>query len=448
MCNRLQEIYGKEAVGLAHGRAGYVIRRTFDEENDLDPRDHRLFSSVFAKPVVVATLDQYLIGHLQGRHWEERVTLSQRATVILDEVHTYEPFTLGLLKAALDTAPPEHLAVASATLPSYLLHLLEFDGDLLRAEAQLWQRKRHHIELREGPILHGLSEIAEQARSGKRVLVVVNTVPKAQEVFRTLQKMQVPSEYLELLHSRFTYRDRIRKEQNLQHPPPGMVLVSTQVVEVSLDISFDVLYTEIAPIDALVQRMGRVNRKGDRPPAPVKIYTEWDKGSVMIYGEDILVQSLEALKQIPTIPTDQDLINATEAVYQCITAQESYQREIEEGVQNLREIQKVLGCYTIDLSDERLRSYFMTRRRGMVSIEVLPESLREEAEDLLEKGEKWRLVELLVPIPVYWLVRGWGSLFWKEDNLGILTSLQYTSTLGIEHSQDTHTTKSFHIIDL
>ena len=448
MWRRLREIYGNDAVGLAHGRAGYIIRKAYQDE---DPLDHRLFGSVFAKPVVVATLDQYLLGHLQGRHWEERLTLSQRSTVILDEIHTYEPFTLGLLKEALCAAPPERLAVASATLPSSLLKLLEFNKDPIRAESRLWQRKRYRLELQEGSILQGLSEIVEQARSGKKVLVVVNTVPKAQEVFHKLQGMKVPLQNLKLLHSRFTFRDRIQKEQDLQAPPPGMILVSTQVVEVSLNISYDMLYTEIAPIDALVQRMGRVNRKGKQPPVPVKVYLEWDKGSEIIYGEDILGRSLKELEQIPAIPTDEDLINATEAVYQFIIPQESYQKEVEEGVHNLKKLKEILGCYTIDLSDERLRSYFMTRRRGMISTEVLPESLSEEAENIFKKGKKWQLVELLVPVPLYWITKHWGSLFWKEEDFGIMTSLSYNSKLGIANPNEQNEQKinphSFEIID-
>ncbi len=88
-------------VGLAHGRASYLLRQEADE----DPLDARLFGSVFAKPVTVATLDQYLLAHLHGRHWEERRSLVRRATLVLDEIHAYEPYTLGLLLEALRREP-------------------------------------------------------------------------------------------------------------------------------------------------------------------------------------------------------------------------------------------------------------------------------------------------------------------------------------------------------
>uniref|UniRef100_UPI002ADE64B3 CRISPR-associated endonuclease Cas3'' n=2 Tax=Thermoflexus sp. TaxID=1969742 RepID=UPI002ADE64B3 len=96
MWRRLRRIYGEEAVSISHGRAAYMLRREADEP----PLDVRLFGSAFARPVIVATLDQYLLAHLHGRHWEERRALSRRAALILDEIHAYEPYTLGLLLAA------------------------------------------------------------------------------------------------------------------------------------------------------------------------------------------------------------------------------------------------------------------------------------------------------------------------------------------------------------
>ena len=68
--------------------------------------------------MTIATLDQFLMAHLHGRHWEERQTLARPTTVILDEIHAYEPYTLGLLLEALRRERPARLALASATLPT------------------------------------------------------------------------------------------------------------------------------------------------------------------------------------------------------------------------------------------------------------------------------------------------------------------------------------------
>ncbi|MEM4382162.1 MAG: CRISPR-associated helicase Cas3', partial [Candidatus Caldarchaeum sp.] len=364
MWQRLRCIYGDD-VGLAHGRAAYMLHQEADE----DPLDARLFGSVFAKPVTVATLDQYLLAHLHGRHWEERRTLSRRATIVLDEIHTYEPYTLGLLLEALKQEPPARLALASATLPEALLQLFP-QGHLVEAEDELWQRRRHCLELREGNLLgEGVQAALEQAQQGCSVLVVANTVRDAQAFYQALK--DAGWQYLELLHARFILRDRRRKEARVSKPQPGMVFVATQVVEVSLDISYDVLITEMAPVDALVQRMGRVNRKGEKPPAPVWVYRQWSEGAQRIYGRELLQRSDEILSELPSEPTDRDLAQATEALYAHVIPTQDWQDELAAGRETLQYVQRVLGCYTIDLSDEELRERF-TARRGMVSVEVLP----------------------------------------------------------------------------
>jgi CRISPR-associated endonuclease/helicase Cas3 len=423
MWRRVQKIYGEERVGLAHGRASYMLRK----ESDEDPLDVRLFGSVFAKPVTVATLDQYLLAYLHGRHWEERRTLARRATVVLDEIHAYEPYTLGLLLKAVEQERPERLALASATLPDSLLQLFP-QGELVEAEPDLWERCRHRMELREGTLLEdGLEVALEFARYGKSVLLVANTVRDAQNLYRRFRKRYSwPGRTL--LHSRFIFRDRSKKEEEVGFPEPGMIVIATQVVEVSLDISYDVLVTELAPVDALVQRMGRVNRRGEQKPVPVLVYRKCSDGSRQVYGEEVLSWSREILDGLSPSPTDADLVEAVHALYQQVTASEEWRRQLEEGKRILEEVQRVLGCYTIDLGDEEMRTRF-TARRGMVSVEVLPAQFKEEAERFRETGSGWRIPELLVPVPMYWLRH---TEFFAQGLGYIETSLSYDPEYGLE----------------
>lgn len=422
---RLRAIYGDGAVALAHRRAGYVLRREFDEA----PLEARLFGSVFARPLTVATLDQYLLAHLQGRHWEERRTLARRATVILDEIHAYEPYTLGLLLEALDRERPARLALASATLPEPLLKFFPA-GLLVEAEPDLWKRQRHRLELREGSLLEeGFEAALAFAKSGKSVLVVANTVRDAQAFYHRLRD-EAAWPKRELLHARFTYGDRQTKEERVGSPEPGTVFVATQVVEVSLDISYDALVTEIAPVDALVQRMGRVNRRGEQEPAPVVVYRQWSEGFERVYGRELLAWSLEILEGLPNTLTDSDFAQATHALYERVAATEEWRQELEEGRKTLTEVQGILGCYTIDLSDEEMRERF-TARRGMVSVEVLPTQFVEEAYRLVETDQGWRLPELMVPVPIHWLRH--KEFFDPIEKLRCFrTNLPYDSECGLQ----------------
>lgn len=426
MWRRLQKVYGEENAGLAHGRANYILRQQAQTEEE--PLDERLLGSVFAKPVNVATLDQYLLAHLNGRHWEERRALARQAVVVLDEIHAYEPYTLGMLAEALSREPPRRLAFASATLPSALRSLFP-DGEVVQAEQCLWARKRHRLVLQDSSLLEEVKQAIRFAQQGKRVLIVANTVADAQAIYRGLQE-RYHANPLHLLHAQFIFRDRQQKEKLVGESAPGTIFIATQVVEVSLDIDYDLLLTEIAPIDALVQRMGRVNRRGKLSPVPVYLFTRWGKGAERVYGAEVLEVSLHLLEQLPEMPTDGDLAEATEALYEKIAASPDWQEELQAGRQTLQEVQQILGCYTIDLSDEEMRARF-TARRGTVSVEVLPEQFVQEAYQLREAGEGWRMPELLVPVPIYWLKR-YADAFEPSRDLGVfITSLEYNPQEGL-----------------
>ncbi len=439
MWRRLCKIYGVDNVGLAHGRASYVLRR----ESDEDLFDARLFGSVFAKPVTVATLDQYLLAHLNGRHWEERRSLSRGAAIILDEIHSYEPYTLGLLAEALEREMPARLAVASATLPRALCKALP-QGAVIEAEDSLWQRARHRLELQDGSVQEGLSLAVRHAKEGKAVLVVANTIGDAQRFYQMLRD-HFGWDRCHLLHARFTFRDRQVKESQVERPQPGLICVSTQVVEVSLDISYDVLISEVAPVDALVQRMGRVNRRADQSPCPVIVYRQWSWGAERVYGRRMLEWSLKLLEDLPEIPTDRQLAEATHKLYHQAMGTEEWEREFLEGRQTLQEVQQILGCYTISLSDEQMRERF-TARRGQVSVGVLPSSFVQEAYLLKERGEGWRIQELFVPVPLYWLKR--RDLFTPLEDLScIQTVLAYSPELGLVAPSTEKTDTAYVFID-
>lgn len=439
MWRRLQKVYGEGQVGLAHGRANYMLRQELDQES----LDARLFGSVFARPVTVATLDQYILAHLHGRYWETRRTLARQATLVLDEIHAYEPYTLGLLLAALEKERPARLALASATLPPSLLTLFP-KGTLVEAEPELWQRARHRLVLRDAPLDGCVDEVVAAARAGRRVLVVANTVQQAQRIYLALKNV-LQSDALHLLHSRFIFRHRQQKESQVASSLPGTVFVATQVIEVSLNISYDVLFTELAPIDALVQRMGRVNRFGEAASAPVHIFCQLSEGAQRIYGRHVLQRSLDLLRALPTLPTDADLAQATHHLYNWVTSSPEWQGDLQAGRDTLREVQKVLGCYTIDLTDAEMQQRF-TARRGHVSVEVLPAAFLEEACAFKESDEGWRLPELLVPVPIYWLRE--AKYFSSLRDLGCLqTTLPYDPELGLRPPESGASAASFMLVD-
>ncbi|MCG8330222.1 MAG: CRISPR-associated helicase Cas3', partial [Chitinophagales bacterium] len=173
--------------------------------------------------------------------------------------------------------------------------------------------------------------ISEAVNKNMKILVVCNRVDMAQERYSIL-KESYPDIPFMLIHSRYRKMDRAQKEQDLlgldeDGSPNGnfntsdkaCIVVSTQVVEVSLDISFDLMITEAAPLDSLAQRFGRVNRKrttdtiGHHKPIYVLPPPDNDKAALP-YKLDTIQKSFAALPEGEVL-RERDLQNKIDEVF-------------------------------------------------------------------------------------------------------------------------------------
>lgn len=142
--------------------------------------------------------------------------------------------------------------------------------------------------------------IQKAVENNEKILVVYNTIKEAQEKFKKIEA-QYPDIPKMLIHSRFRRKDRFKLEEELQKTYNNMntacIVVSTQVVEVSLDISFDRMITQSAPIDSLIQRFGRVNRKrnSDTIGKYKPIYVITPEGNLLPYKAEIIERSFDVL---------------------------------------------------------------------------------------------------------------------------------------------------------
>jgi CRISPR-associated endonuclease/helicase Cas3 len=191
--------------------------------------------------------------------------------VILDEIHTYggvsQAITLELVRLLTHLNCRVH--IGTATMPSDLYNQVKallrpentYEVRLRDEELKTYDRHRVHKIADESDVT---SIVREAVANDEKVLVVCNTVKRAQEVFGTLEE-EFPDVKMMLIHSRFRRKDRADKEKKLKDEFNNMrqacIVVATQVVEVSLDISFDRMITDAAPLDALIQRFGRINRR-------------------------------------------------------------------------------------------------------------------------------------------------------------------------------------------
>lgn len=290
MWRRFQEKYGfsiKE-VALWHSRALLTLYRELREEGVEAPTSeaHRIenYSRLFEPAVFLSTPYQLLkaIFGLPG-HEVLRVH-AHRSVIIVDEGHAYAPYRLGLLVGLLKVLSRDwdtRVCFSTATLPRWLEKELLKHLSLKKVSPShdfLNKFVRHRLFLKKGRITNPiiLKEVVQRAENGEKVLLVANTIRTAQALYEALKALHPRVELL-LLHSRFHTKDRLDKEKRLFDAlgkDEGFITVATQVVEVSLDVSFDCLYTELAPMEALLQRFGRVNRRQEARWKPVIVLTQ------------------------------------------------------------------------------------------------------------------------------------------------------------------------------
>ncbi|WP_081616853.1 MULTISPECIES: CRISPR-associated helicase/endonuclease Cas3 [unclassified Thioalkalivibrio] len=248
--------------------------------------------------VGVGTIDQALLAVLPRKHQPLRLLGLAGKVLIVDEVHAYDTYTSGLLKALLDAHARQggSAILLSATMPRVLRE------DLVGA----WQQSRGentagtlnndsfplatHVrgaEVDETPLaaspfsgrnlpvefVHTTEEaldiVVGAAREGRCACWIRNTVDDAIAAYQQVSEQLTSPEQAMLFHARFTMADRQRIENaalqrfgcdSAAADRQGQVLVATQVVEQSLDLDFDVLVTDLAPIDLVIQRAGRLHR--------------------------------------------------------------------------------------------------------------------------------------------------------------------------------------------
>lgn len=296
---------------------------------------------------VVATVDQMLMSALKRRHvMLLHLGLSEKV-VVIDEVHAYDAYMNQYLEMALRWLGAYHTPVIllSATLPaqrrmsliraylqikksdssfeeniSYPL-LTWTDCDEIKQEALESDRKSKSVLIK---LCHNddIAEIAKKAvQSGGCVGIIMNTVSRAQKMYDELHCI---TDDIILYHAQYIMPDRLKKEDELlkrigksstYSERNGLIVIGTQVLEQSLDIDFDLLITDICPIDLLLQRIGRLHRhtRSERPEAfraPVccVVADEYENesitGSKRIYGEWLLKETFRILPEKIILPDD------------------------------------------------------------------------------------------------------------------------------------------------
>jgi CRISPR-associated endonuclease/helicase Cas3 len=446
---RLEGSFGAEQVGLQHGRGLLALYRMLlerDADSQAAARQAKRMRDLVRlnyPPVRVFSPYQMLKAMYRLRGYEALLSDYYGALFVFDEIHAYEVQRLALILKSIAYLARHYGArflIMSATFPTLIKDWLrQALGEAVEigATPALFRRfRRHRLCLLAGELLSeaGLARVAADARAGRSVLVVCNLVDRAQAVYTALQERLAGDDVpLVLLHGRFTGRDRLEKEALVRRSVGAtrrtrqpIVLVATQVVEVSLDIDLDTIYTDPAPLEALVQRFGRVNRRGHLGLAPVHVYRQPDDGQY-IYDADLVAGALAVLAREDQKPLDEGAVGCwLDEIYAGTVAarwQTAYVRAADEFeaacLQTLRPFQ----------ADALLEDLFY---RAFDGLEVLPASLY-DAYQALQETEPIRAGELLVPISWgrYHALSGAGLVLPRAPRMPYVVDVPYSAETGL-----------------
>jgi CRISPR-associated endonuclease/helicase Cas3 len=298
------------------------------------------------------------------KHFYVRLFGLAGKTVIFDEVHAYDVYMSTLLDRLLKwlSALNTNVIILSATLPSdrkdQLLKAYSGTSEVKdvaypriswthkdstyaqgfsSASAKHGRSSRVHLQFIDQDTYSLAHRLNDTLAEGGKVAVICNTVKKAQNMYVELKSLLDEDIDIDILHARYMLKDRKRREEKcldlfgkgIAPDDSKHVLVSTQIIEQSLDLDFDLMITELAPVDLLIQRSGRLHRHGGKKrsralevPLLLIFSPEFNDDMVpdfglskKVYSEYILLKSFLLLKDKEYMHLPEDIEKNVEAVY-------------------------------------------------------------------------------------------------------------------------------------
>ncbi|MFW6046745.1 MAG: CRISPR-associated helicase Cas3' [Candidatus Woesearchaeota archaeon] len=453
MYDRMCNLFGKDKVGLFHGRSYIKLKSSneesnFDEEIDIEQiKDETFKGKTFFKPVNITTIDHLIYSFVHGFSQADFALGNlQNSIIVFDEVHYYEKTTLEhlitLFKMLTEFDIP-HLLM-SGTIPEFIKNYVnQYSNYKLIEDGKGLSFRPFYLNFENDYLINDavnpkvIDEITKNYNSGLNQFIILNTIERAKKVYQRITSELRGSEDLKkivLYHSQFTFNDRIEKENEIitKNKKKPFILIATQVIEISLDISCDIMYTELAPPDALGQRAGRLNRKGKIPDDDLvnklKIYLPKDE---LPYEQSLICDTLDEIYKYDTKPCSYRDIK-----YFCDFI---YNNSYKDGLQvptNLNSVMKKCTIFGYQPShiifDEENGKMIQVRELRNQKVEVIPENRFEELQ------EKALSVEYEAKIPLWWIKQKPECFYTQCDYKGkpfIICNFSYNYNTGFNYGQ-------------
>lgn len=308
------------SVGMLHSKAEYFLYEELAEKDqNIDYRMLGIYSKrkyqtfkYFTKHITIATIYQIFKAIFNCKFNEMMFAMYSNSFFIIDEIHCYDEKQLAIILVTLKFLKDKYninICIMSASIPTNLLNLikseLEIKSVLRLTNEENDRNKKHRIHCMNKDIKSSVPKVIESYNRGQKVIVCCNEIDKSIDMYKRIIGIKnVDIEDVVLIHSRFIFKDRERIENSIMHiekeKQNKKILIGTSAIEVSLDIDYDEMHTELAPMDRQVQRWGRINRKHWSNLTDIKdIYVYNYDG--MVYPENLLRKTSVILRKIDIV---------------------------------------------------------------------------------------------------------------------------------------------------
>ena len=412
-----------ENLGLLHGELENIYLEdespaTVNSENEESMKfwEYYGLTRAMSLPVTITTPDQVFRFAFKYCSYELQLATYSYSKMVIDEIQAYSPDILATLIYSLQLIDMVggKFAITTATLPPFIKDLLQEGIDKIieyKEDTFLNNKIRHRVSLRHSAInIDDIKAFIEDKyhQESMKLLVVVNTVRKAQSIYRELKSWLEENDIeieMNLLHSKFTVQHRSEKEDAILKDGESkckkrVIWISTQVVEASLDIDFDYLFTELSDLSSLLQRLGRCNRKGLKSVDEFNsyVYLDIDENLLIKYSDNnayasggIIYKSLYELSKAALLEweTENNTGLFSEADKNKLIENYFTQKKIEEYDKMYSSIfteylseYKRMYKHLVDITpDSKKPNEAIKEFRNIISRRVIPQSIYEDKQE-------------------------------------------------------------------
>lgn len=334
-------------VGLLHSD---IKREYLNKKDEIDFDEYYTKTKQLSLPLTICTIDQIFDFVYRYRGFESKLATLAYSKVVIDEVQMYSPDLLAYLVVGLSYIDRigGKFAILTATLPQIFVELLKRENvNFIKPEPFTNDRIRHSVQVKHEKLN---SVFIKSVYKDNKVLVICNTVKEAQRIYHELLKDEKLENDINLFHSGFIKNDRKRKEDEIlefgdKEKEYEGIWITTQVVEVSLDIDFDILVTELSDLNGLFQRLGRCYRDRDWKDEGYNCYV-FDGGNSRCTGvghvidEYIFKLSKKALENIEGTIKEDEKVRLIDSIYTMDKLEETeYYKKIIDAIEYVKLIE-------------------------------------------------------------------------------------------------------------